>query len=144
MSRHYDVQIKNMDRLKGRLMQIHRNAHQGETPLQDLLNKKSAYIYDSPEWERLTSRSQAIVNGYASALFDNIQANLTRWMLYYTNKNNKVVYVTKWQRLPKYIRDNGNFNGNHFWIPAKGIKRDRNKGPQPFGSTPSTGVGMKS
>ncbi|MCP4367679.1 MAG: hypothetical protein GY797_06150 [Deltaproteobacteria bacterium] len=143
MSKHYDRQIKMLDNLKGRLMGIHNRAHSEEIPFHRYLALKTLYIHESDEYGKLTDKNRACLEGYSSAMFDNIQMNLTKWLMYYTNKNGKVIYVKKWQRLPQYIKDSGNFNGNHFWIPKKGIKRSPDKGPQPFGNTPSTGVGMK-
>lgn len=141
MSKHYEKQLKIVDHFKGRLMQIHRNAHRDQIPLHKLLDLKSAYIFDHPDYMKLTRGSRAILSGYADALFSNIQMNLTKWLMYYTNKNDKVVYVEKWDDLPEYIKENGKHQGNHFWIPQPGVKL-KDKTPQPFGDNPSTGVAM--
>ncbi len=101
----------------------------------------SKKTYEHPDRKGLTSYYVGYLHGVSSTLFDHIQRDCVEWMMYYTNRRGRVVYVRRWERLPAYIKDSGNFNGNHFWKNKRGHKRTGN--PKPFGNSPSKGVGRK-
>lgn len=133
MSKYHTTQFNHLDKLKGNLYSIYQRAQREKWNTVTLFARRKAMVYDSPSYKKINQINMASLSGADSALFNNIQRNLVEWKIYYTNKNGKVVYVKQWQELPKYIRDNGNFNGNHFW----------NETNLPWGDHPSVGRGMK-
>lgn len=133
MSKYHTTQFNHLDELKRNLYHVYQRAYEWKWSTDKLFALRKKMVYDNPSYSKLNQINIASLSGADSALFHNIQRNLVEWNLYYTNKNGKVIYVKKWQKLPKYIRDNGKFNGNHFW------KRTT----KPWGTNPSVGAGMK-
>ncbi len=140
VSKHYTTQGNKCDRVEQAIFDLFRRTITYQASFDQYL-EWSKKVNEHPDRAGLTSHYTGYLHGVSSTLFRHIQGDCLEWMMYYTNRNNRVVYVRRWERLPQYIKNSGNFNGNHFWKNKRGVKRIGN--PRPFGNSPSKGVGMK-
>ena len=143
-SKHYTTQYNKCSRVESAIYDVYSSCRIFQPCFNDFLGLKKKRIHEHPDLKGLTSYNIGYLIGIESCLFHTLQKEWVEWMMYYTNKNGKVIHVRKWQRLPKYIKDNGNFNGNFFWKRnERGKARRLPRVFKPFGNNPSNGVGRK-
>lgn len=140
VSKHYTTQGNHCDKVEQAIQDCFRRTITYQLSFDEYL-AEAKKTHEHPSRVGLTDYYKGYLHGVSTTLFHHIQRDCLEWMMYYTNKNGKVVYVKKWERLPKYIKYSGNFNGNHFWKNVKG--RKRTGPPKPFGNCPSNGVVIK-
>lgn len=140
MSEHHAKQFKKFSELESLLYDKYRTAKNFQMDLEKLFELKNKY-YDDPQHSKLVSYYVGKLSGIDSCLFAQIQNEHTEWKHYYVNKNEKTIYVNKWEKLPQYIKNNGEFFGNYFWKRTQ-EQIKANEEPRPFGN-PSVGLGLK-
>jgi hypothetical protein len=141
ISKRQTIQYNKYQRIKTIIHDVYRQAKVFQSSLDELMEAQKKYL-NHPEKDDLNQYYTGCLSGIADTLFDNLQTNQLEWLMYYTNRAGRVVYIKDWDKLPRYIKDSGKFNGNHFWKNPK-INKDGEKLHRPFGNTPSVGVGMK-
>lgn len=143
MARDYSkTQFNKYIRVESALYSLYRQAKTFQMSLDELLKIKEEKINNHPDKKGLTSYYIGKLRGIDDCLFSQIQTEWTEWKMYYTNKVGRVVYTKKWEKIPEYIKDNGKFNGNHFWKMTD-LQKKRKEDPKPFGNQPSIGAGRK-
>lgn len=131
VSKHYTTMGNKCDRMETAIYDFYSMCKSFKVSFTEFLELKTRKVHDNPDQKGLTPYYKGYLRGVDDALFKRLQKEWVEWKLYYTNKRGNVIYVSKWQQLPKYIQKGGNFNGNHFW----------NGTIKPFGNNPSKGVG---
>ena len=142
MTKYSTTQYNKFKRIESVIYDVYRQAKTWQHSLEELMEAQKKYL-NHPEKEALPQYYQGKLSGIADVFFGIIQTKELKWLMYYTNRADRVVYVKKWEHLPKYIRNNGNFNGNHFWKNPIKLTDGRGFIHRPFGNNPSKGTRMK-
>ena len=139
MSKRQSTNYNKFDRVRNTIFSVYRMAKTYQHSFEDLMKDQKKYL-EHPDRHGLPQYYMGNLQGVANTLFNDLQTNQVEWMHYYTNRVGRIVYVNDWDDLPDYIKDNGNFHGNHFWKNPK--KNDQGQlVHRPFGVNPSTGTG---
>lgn len=116
MSKYQTTQYNHFARCKQAMGSIYNMAKHCKMTHSQIIERAKEYIYDTNSYKKLNGYYRAHLSGMAEAYFHDLYKYDLTWMHFYTNKNGKVIHVTKWDKMPKYIRyDDSKFESNHFW-----------------------------
>lgn len=109
------TQYNHFQTAKAVLLDSYRHAKIFHMTCNEFVTERSAKVYETNSYKRLSQYYKGKLSGISDTLFEQIQTELVEWKHYYKNRAGRIVYVSRWEKMPKYIREGNLFSSNHFW-----------------------------